>query len=87
MTDEWLDHTGTEIPPEDPLVGLNILGYRGNHAKLLQGAGKTESNSIKALLLEGYNKIPDCSYTDYGASMLLNERTGQYLTAVVLAGP
>ncbi|MGH3635384.1 MAG: hypothetical protein ACRDTS_15125 [Mycobacterium sp.] len=86
MTDEWLNHTGTQVPPEDPLPGLKILGYGGNKATQIQGAGKTEASAIKGAMLEGYKKIPDCSYTDYGASMMLNERTGEYISAVVLAG-
>ncbi len=84
-TEDYLDHTATQVPIEDPLPGLKILGY-GGKAKLIQGAGKTEADAIKGLLLEGYDKIPDCSYTAYGASMQRNERTDWYLAVVVLAG-
>ena len=84
--DDWLDHTATQVPIADPLPGLKILGYRGNKGTALQGAGKTEENAIKGVLLEGYDKIPDCSYTDYGASTQRNDRTGWYLATVVLAG-
>jgi hypothetical protein len=83
---DWLDHTATQVPIADPLPGLKILGYRGNKATQIQGAGKTEVNAIKGVLLEGYDKIPDCSYTDYGANTLRNERTGWYLASAVLAG-
>ena len=83
---DYLDHTATQVPIEEPLPGLKILGYPGSKATALQGAGKTEANAIKGALVAGYGKIPDCSYTDYGASMLRNERTGWYLTAAVLAG-
>jgi hypothetical protein len=83
---DWLDHTATQVPISDPLPGLKILGYGGGKAKALQGAGKTEANAIKGVLLEGYDKIPDCSYTDYGVSMQRNERTGWYLGTAVLAG-
>lgn len=85
-TDDYLNHNATQVPIEDPLPGLKILGYGGSKAKLIQGAGKTEANAIKGLLLEGYDKLPDCSYTDYGASMQRNEGTDWYLAAVVLAG-
>lgn len=85
-TEDWLNHTGTDIPPEDPLPGLKILGYGGSKAAPLQGAGKNEGDAIKGALLEGYNKIPNCSFTDYGASLMKNERTGWYLSAVILAG-
>lgn len=85
-TEDYLNHTATRVPIEDPLPGLKILGYGGSKAKALQGAGRTEANAIKGLLLEGYDKIPDCSYTNYGANMRRNERTDWYLAAVVLAG-
>lgn len=86
LTADWLDHKGTQIPPEDALPGLKILGYPGNKATRLQGAGSIEANAIKGALLEGYKRIPDCGYTDYGASMIFNVRRGEYLSAVVMAG-
>ena len=85
-TNDWLDHTATQVPIEDPLPGLKILGYGGSKAKLLQGAARTEADAIKGMLLEGLDAIPDCSYKDFGASMLRNEASDHYLTAVVLAG-
>lgn len=85
-TEDYLNHTATQVPIDNPLLGLKVLGYGGGKAKLIQGAGKTEANAIKGLVLEGYDKIPDCSYNAYGASMLRNERTDRYLAAVVLAG-
>ncbi len=86
-TNDWLDHTATQVPIEDPLPGLKILGYGGgSKAKLLQGAARTDADAIKGMLLEGLDAIPDCSYTDFGASMLRNEASDHYLTAVVLAG-
>ncbi|OJZ76355.1 hypothetical protein BRW65_01145 [Mycobacterium paraffinicum] len=85
-TQNYIDHQATQTPITDPLTGLKILGYRGTKATLLQGASTNDADSIKALILQGYNKIPDCAYTDFGANMQLNERTGYWLTAVVLAG-
>jgi hypothetical protein len=85
-SEDWLNHSATQVPPTDPLPGLKVLGYGGNQAKLLQGAGKTEANAIKGVILEGYDQIPVCSYTDYGAALRRNDRTGWYLAAVVLAG-
>jgi hypothetical protein len=84
-TNDWLDHTATQVPIEDPLPGLKILGYGGSKAKLLQGAARTDADAIKGMLLEGLDAIPDCSYKDFGASMLRNEASDHYLTAVVLA--
>lgn len=86
-TQEYLDHAADQVPITDPLPGLKILGYGGSKATLVQGAALNAADSIKALLLLGYNKIPDCSYTDYGANMQYNEGSGYLLTAVVLAGP
>ena len=86
-TQDYMEHQATQTPLTDPLTGLKILGYRGSKATLLQGASTTDVDSIKALILQGYNKIPDCAYTDIGANMQQNERTGYWLTAVVLAGP
>ncbi|MDT5138003.1 MAG: hypothetical protein QOD58_2265, partial [Mycobacterium sp.] len=38
------------------------------------------------LLLEGYDKVPDCTYTDFGASAITDQTSGRILMAVVLAG-
>lgn len=85
-TQNYIEHEATQTPLTDPLTGLKILGYRGSKATLLQGASTNHADSIKALILQGYNKIPDCSYQDFGANIQQNERTGYWLTAVVLAG-
>jgi hypothetical protein len=85
---DWLDHTATRAPIEDPLPGLNELGYRGSRGVTFGGASrKSDAESIKAAVLEGYAKIPDCSFTDIGVSMRQDAGTGAYLAAVVLAGP
>jgi hypothetical protein len=86
-TQDYMEHRATQTPLYDPLTGLKILGYRGSKASLLQGASTSDADSIKALILQGYNKIPDCTFADVGANMQQNERTGYWLTAVVLAGP
>ena len=86
-TDDYLNHTATQEPPEDPQPGLQDLGYGGNKSKLLAGAGKNEADAIKGALIEGYAAIPDCSYTDFGVSMRRNESRGYDLSSVVLAGP
>ncbi|KMV23816.1 hypothetical protein BMW24_001185 [Mycobacterium heckeshornense] len=84
-TAAWLDHTGRVAPVDDPLPLLKDRGYGGKKARLLQGAARTTADAIKALLLEGYLEIPDCSYTDYGASVIRNRTTNYVLTAIVLA--
>lgn len=86
-TDEYISHTAKDIPPQDPLPGLKDLGYKGNKSKLLLGAAKDVADAIKGALIEGYNSLPDCTYTDYGADSRTNGSTGLILTAIVLAGP
>ncbi|MGV0794491.1 hypothetical protein [Mycolicibacterium sp. XJ1819] len=85
-TDAWLDHTSRSVPVPDPLPILKDLGYAGGKAVQIEGAGVTDAEAIAGLLLVGYDILPDCSYTDYGLSVLQNQATGHYLTAVVLAG-
>jgi hypothetical protein len=85
---DWLDHTATRVPIEDPLPGLKELGYHGSKGVMVGGASsESQAEAIKGVLLEGYDKIPDCSYTDVGVSILFNADSGQNLAAVVFAGP
>jgi hypothetical protein len=81
--DKWLNHVARAVPVPDAMPLLKDLGYGGTKSAILVGAGKT---SIKALLVQGYLKIPDCSYVDYGVSSLRNASKDMILTAVVLAG-
>ena len=83
--DKWLNHDARVEPEPDALPRLKDLGYGGSKAAILLGAGATDANSIKALLLQGYLKIPDCSYTDYGVSAVHNTSKDMILTTVVLA--
>ncbi|WP_241524327.1 hypothetical protein [Mycobacterium paraense] len=86
-TDTYLDHNARVIPVSDPLPILRDLGLNAGKAKLLQGAGKSEADAIKAILITGYKELPDCSYSAYGASALPNSNLGAwFLAAVVLAG-
>jgi hypothetical protein len=84
-TDKWLDHAARVVPETNALAVLKDLGYGGTKAAILSGVGVTEVNAIKATLLQGYLKIPDCSYTDYGVSALLNKSKDMILTTIVLA--
>jgi hypothetical protein len=84
--DKWLNHASRAVPVPDALLLLKDLGYGGSKAAMLLGAGHTSADSIKALLLQGYLKIPDCSYVHFGASSLHNASKDMILTAVVLAG-
>jgi hypothetical protein len=84
-TGRWLDHTARAAPVADALPLLKDLGYTGSKATTLSGAGKTEADSIKALVLQGYLAIPNCEYIDYGVNSLYNESKHIILTTVVLA--
>lgn len=84
-TAAWLDHAGRVAPVDDPLPLLKDRGFGGKKARLLQGAGRTSADAIKGLLLEGYLDIPDCSYTEYGVSVIRNRTTNYVLAAMVLA--
>jgi hypothetical protein len=81
----WLDHAGRVAPVDDPLPLLKDRGFGGKKARLVQGAGRTSGDAIKGLLLEGYLDIPDCSYTEYGVSLIRNRTTNYVLAAMVLA--
>ncbi len=84
--DRWIDHTIRFPPIDNPLPLLKDLGYRGSKAAMGLGASKNLGDAIKGMLLEGWAAIPDCSYTDYGVSILLNKTKNYFLTAVVVAG-
>lgn len=95
-TNDYVDHNARVAPVADqsatgvriatPLAVLKDLGSNATRARLLQGAGTTAADGIKVLLISGYDSIPDCGYTDFGASMVQNESSGYFLAAVVLAG-
>jgi hypothetical protein len=83
--DKWLNHDSRAIPVPDATPLLKDLGYEGTTSAILIGAGSTSADSIKALLLQGYLNIPDCSYLDYGVSSVHNASKDMILTALVLA--
>jgi hypothetical protein len=85
-TDRWIDHVARAAPISESAPLLKDLGYGGTKSTFILGAGRTPADSIKALILQGYRKIADCSYLKYGASSLHNDSKDLILTAVVLAG-
>lgn len=85
-TDRWLRHASRAVPATDALPLLKDLGYGGSKAAILSGAAASDGDSIKALLLQGFATIPNCSYTDFGVSAMYNDSKGLILTTVVLAG-
>ncbi|WP_284235532.1 hypothetical protein [Mycobacterium antarcticum] len=85
-TDSWLNNASRAVPETDALPLLKDLGYGSSKATTLSGAAKNEGDAIKALIIQGYTKLPDCSYTDFGVSVLYNAKKDMTLTTVVLAG-
>ncbi|OBJ42503.1 hypothetical protein A5630_20875 [Mycolicibacterium mucogenicum] len=85
-TDDWINFTSRSLPETDALPVLKDLGYGGSTSAILSAASATEVGVVKATLLQGYAKIPDCSYSDIGVSTTYNQRKRLILTTVVLAG-
>lgn len=84
-TDRWINNAARAEPETDALSPLKDLGYGGSKATLLSGAAMTEGDAIKATVLQGFAKIPDCSWTDFGVNALHNAKKDMILTTVVLA--
>ncbi|EHB56486.1 hypothetical protein MycrhDRAFT_3680 [Mycolicibacterium rhodesiae JS60] len=91
--DKWINNAARAAPveisapvgvPPDAVSLLKDLGYETRRATIIFGAGTSDADAIRALLLQGYAKIPDCSYTAYGLSVMHNSSKNMILTAVVL---
>jgi hypothetical protein len=90
--DSYLLHTARVAPFENELNKqlmdlLRDKGYNASKAHLLVGYGHREADSIYALLLQGTDYLPDCTYSKYGVNALRNDSHGYVLTAVILATP
>ncbi|MEZ0355254.1 hypothetical protein [Mycobacterium sp. SA01] len=84
-TDRWINNAARAVPETNALTVLRDLGYDGTTASILSGAATAPANAIKATLLQGFDKLPDCSYKDFGVSTLYNAKKDMTLTTVVLA--
>jgi hypothetical protein len=84
-TDRWINNASRAVPETDPLSPLKDLGYGGSKATVLSGAAKDPGDAIRATLLQGFAKLPDCSYTEFGVNALYNAKKDMILTTVVLA--
>ena len=84
----YLNHSGDNVPIDEPhpTAIAKDLGIQGTKVVSLLGAGRIEADAVKGVILQGYNAIPDCSYTSFGASQLYEEQSGLVLVAVVLVG-
>ncbi|WP_156688357.1 hypothetical protein [Mycobacterium sp. Marseille-P9652] len=83
-TEVYLIHDARVVPVNDPLPILKDLGSGARRAKLINGAGRSEADSIKSTLIIGYRDIPDCSYTAYGVSTSDLTPSGYYLSALIM---
>jgi hypothetical protein len=84
-TDKWINHASRGVPETDALPVLKDLGYGGSKAAILTSAAQDDGNAVKALILQGFAKIPDCSYTDVGVSTIYNSTKDMFLMTAVLA--
>jgi hypothetical protein len=82
----YIEHTARFVPFEDPMPVLHELGYPASKAKLIPGYGDVEAKAIHGVTVQGWQAIPDCSYTNYGLNVLTNANGGYVLAALVLAG-
>lgn len=84
-TDGYINHTVRAVPETDAVPILKDLGYPANKAYILSGSAHTAGDSIKAALLQGFDKLPDCSYADFGVDTMYNAKKDVVLVTVVLA--
>jgi hypothetical protein len=83
-TDKYLNHESRTVPETDALPLLHDLGSGASKAEILSSAAKDEGEAVEALLLQGYVKISDCSYTHFGANAMYNATKDLILMTVVL---
>ena len=84
----YLNHSAENVPADDPhpTAIVKDLGITAGKVSSLQSAARNETDAIRGVLLEGRNVIPDCSYTDFGISLLHEEQSDYILAVVVLVG-
>lgn len=85
-THAYIEHTARFVPFEDPMPVLRGLGYQAGKAKLLAGYGDSDARAIHGVTVQGWQAIPDCSFTRYGANVFDDPNGGYALAALVLAG-
>jgi hypothetical protein len=84
----YLAHTAENVPADSthPTAIVKDVGIDTTKVISLQGAGHVEGDAIKGLLLEGRDAIPDCTYTDFGASHLYEPESDYNLVVTILVG-
>ena len=79
-------------PMEDPMPMLRQLAYPAGKAKMLSGFGDAQQfadplqKAVYGATLFGWDTIPDCSYTRYGADAATEDKNGNAFAVVVLVG-
>jgi hypothetical protein len=92
QTQKYANHTARFQPMTDPMPMLRQLSYPAGKAILLSGFANVHDfedapqRAIYSATLFGWDTIPDCTYTRYGADLTTDANTGITTTAVVLAG-
>ncbi|ORA41073.1 hypothetical protein BST20_02755 [Mycobacterium branderi] len=91
-TQNYANHTARYQPMEDPMPALRQLSYPAGKAKLLSGFANVnqfadaQQKAIYGAALFGWDTIPDCSYTRYGADVVTDPHSGNTTAAIVLTG-
>lgn len=75
-TRAYIEHQARFMPFEDPSLVLRTLGYTAGKAKLVAGYGDIEEKAIHGVIVQGWQAIPDCSYTKYGVDAVNNTDGG-----------
>jgi hypothetical protein len=86
QTSDYVSHRSAAVPFTDPMPALRTIGYTGKTALMVAGYGTSEADAVHGLLLEARDLIPNCTYTQYGASSTRDDG-GFNLTSLVLAAP
>ncbi len=79
-------------PMEDPMPTLRELSYPAGKSKMLSGFGDAQQfadpqqKAAYGATLFGWDTIPDCSYTRYGADAVTETKSGNAFATVVLVG-
>lgn len=71
------------VPFTDPMPALTTIGHPASKALLLSGYGSSSTDALHFVTLSYRALKPDCSYTQYGGSVLQND-AGHYFVSVVL---
>jgi hypothetical protein len=95
-TDSYIGFTNRSqplgSPSADVIPALHQLGFPATKAKVLsgygnpavEGYGDVTAKAIYGAVLQGYEALPDCSYTAVGVDLMINPDKGYALATVIL---